>query len=160
MEINNNTFIDILGLPEWDDRVLEVLDFFGEKRPKVEAGEIDYFMTSEKYGIEILFDDDCTTPAQISLEADGNLYVNQIAFFEGTILNLPFGIKMGDSHEEITSKIGRITDIPRKHQKPKSLGWALGGDEKPFWLSAIFENNKKDNLVELFMRIQLPYKYE
>ena len=93
MEINNNTFITILGLPEWDDRVLEMLDFFDEKRPKIEAGEIDYFMTSDKYGIEVLFDDDCTTPAQIALEANGNLYVNQIAFTEETTLNLPFGIK-------------------------------------------------------------------
>jgi len=37
---------------------------------------------------------------------------------------------MRDGYKEITSQIGRVTDIPEIHQKPRSLGWALGGNEK------------------------------
>ena len=54
--ITENTFIDILGLPEWDDKVIEVLETLELPRPILKEGDVDKFLHSKKYGIELFIE--------------------------------------------------------------------------------------------------------
>ena len=111
MKITKDTFMDILGLPEWDDRVIAVLEQLELEKPVVKEGEVYAYLSSKKYGIDLMFDYDCITPEQKEMEENANLYLNQISFEENTSLLLPFGINMGDSYDTIVEKVGREPDI-------------------------------------------------
>ena len=159
MKITENTFIDILGLPEWDDRVLEVLEALELERPVVEEGEVYAYLSSNKYGIDIIFDYDCITPLQKELEADANLYVSQITFIKDSSILFPFNIMYSDDFDNITTKIGREPDTP-KERIIDGCGWAMGNTELPYWLYTGYTDATLTTLKKLFMRVQLAYKWD
>jgi len=156
MEITENTFIDILGLPDWDDRVLEILEVLELDRPEVKEGEVYAYLSSSKYDIALMFDYDSITLEQKAMEDAGNLYLNQITFNENTTLILPYNIHMGDNYNTIVNKIGRKTDLPEEYIND-SCGWEF---DMPYWLSCTFEDKAMKSLKKLFIRIQEPYKFE
>ena len=159
MEITENTFIDILGLPEWDDKVLDLLDYLELKRPVVEKGEVYAYLSSDKYGIDIMFDYDCITPLQKELEENGNLYVSQISFEENSKIVFPFNITYEDDLETVIDKIGREPSSPQE-RIIDGCGWAMGDIELPYWLYTGYTDSTLIKLKKLFMRVQLPYKWD
>ena len=111
MEITENTFIDILGLPEWDDRVIEVLEAVELPRPILKEGDVDKFLHSKKYGIELFFDNIAITELQKELDSTNTLFLDHVSFDKDTILPMPFNIKMEDDYKTIVEKIGREPDV-------------------------------------------------
>lgn len=155
MEITENIFIDILGLPEWDDKVLEVLEALELERPIVEEGEVYAYLSSDKYGIDIMFNYDCITPLQKELEANRNLYVSQVSFKENTSLSLLFGIKKGDNYQEIVTKLNKDTDTEEEYIDD-TCEWELSNNDTPYSLYCIFEDKNLKNLKNIWLRVQLP----
>ena len=153
MEITENTFIEILGLPEWDDKVLDLLDYLELKRPIVEKGEGYAFLKSEEHGVDIMFDYDCITPLQKELEADRNLYVNQISFNLNTDLLLPYHLEASDDYNTVVSKIGREPDA-------KALGsntrfrWSFNNKEINYRIIVDFKEEGLHSLKECTLKIE------
>jgi hypothetical protein len=160
MEITENTFIDILGLPEWDERVIDLLEYLELERPIPKKGETDIFLKAEKYDIELFFDEIVTVPEQEKFAESGTLFLDQISFDMNTSLPLPFGITKEDNYQDIVEKIGKETDTPSKYID-NNCGWQLlNNDNIDYWFSVIFNNNCMDNDVskikEIVFRVQLP----
>ena len=155
MEITKDTFMDILGLPEWDDRVIAVLKQLELEKPVVKEGEVYAYLSSKKYGIDLMFDYDCITPEQKEMEENANLYLSQVSFIEETPLPLPFGIVLGDCYNTIVEKIGKTTDTEEKYLDD-SCEWELLINNTPFSLYCIFKSEKLDSLKSIWMRVQLP----
>ena len=157
MTINNNTFIDILGLPEWDDKIIEILKQLELERPVLKKDEVDKFLNSDKYGIELFFSGRVTTDLQKELASTDSIFLRHVSFDKNTTLTMPYNIKMGDDHKTIVSKVGRESDTPEAYQEG-DCGW--GDTVKPYWLQCNFTNDDMENLEELFIRIQIPYKFD
>ena len=125
MLIDGNNMIELLSLPEWDDRVLDMLEEFGEERPKVIDGNTTIFITRKDYGFEMMFDEVVSTKKQIEMEGQGNLYLNQIVLKRETKIKLPFGIETSDNYEVICTKIGRKANGKNKFVK-NQFHWVYG----------------------------------
>lgn len=156
MEITKETFIDILGLVEWDDKVLDVLEYLEVERPYISGEEFGCERISEKYGLSLYFSINTYSGTKHKREQDGSLYLSQIAWEPDTTLALPFGINYSDNCESIVQKVGRVSDIPEKFFN-NSCGW--GDYEKPYWLSCKFTDENMQTLQQVFIRLQQPYDF-
>ena len=151
MIINKNTFIEILSLPEWDERVSNILEYLKLERPFIEKGEIDCFRTSTKYGIQMLFDDCCDTIIQKEMEDKGNLYLNQISFEKDTPFTLPFEITVQDNYDTVISKIGRVPDM-KSRGSDTSFSWDIEEKDKVIRFVCEFNDENLNSLKEFWMR--------
>lgn len=150
MTIDKNTFIEILSLPEWDERILNILEYMELERPSLEQGEIDCFRTSEKYGIEMLFDSNCTTEIQKEMENQGNLYLNQISFSKDTPFILPFDLTMEDNYDTVISKMGRVPD-KKSRGSDTSFRWDIEVDNKEIRFICEFNDKHLNSLQNFWM---------
>jgi len=157
MKITKDTFIDILGLPEWDEKIIEILEQLELERPILDKDEVDKFLNSNKYGIELFFDKSVTTDLQKELEYTDTIFLDHVSFNKNTTLMMPYNIEIGDDYETIVLKIGRESDTPETYREG-GCGW--GDKIKPYWLQCNFTNDNLEELEELFIRIQEPYKFE
>jgi len=148
MKITENTFIDILGLPEWDDRVLEVLDALELERPVLKEGEVDKFLHSKKYGIELFFDNIAITELQKELTSTNTLFLDHVSFDKDTILPMPFNIKMEDDYKTIIEKIGRKPDVKATESETTFI-WDF--PYKRFVVN--FEHESLNSLKEFWFRM-------
>ena len=57
MLLDGNNMIELLSLPEWDERIVAMLEEFGEERPVYNPHDTTIFITRKDYGFEIMFDD-------------------------------------------------------------------------------------------------------
>jgi len=159
MKITENTFIEILGLPEWDDRVLEVLEALELPRPIVEDGEVYAYLSSDKYGVDIMFDYDCITEEQKAMEKDRNLYVSQVSFSRDTKLLLPYGISFSDEIDDVINKLDSEPDTP-SNRINDGCGWAKVHNNTPYWLYTGYFDSDLNGIKKLFIRVQFPYKWD
>lgn len=150
MTIDKNTFIEILSLPEWDERILSILEYLELERPSIEEGEIDCFRTSEKYGIEMLFDSTCTTEIQKEMENQGNLYLNQISFSKDTPFVLPFDLTMEDNYDTVISKMGRVPD-KKSRGSDTSFRWDIEDENKEIRFICEFNDKHLNSLQNFWM---------
>ena len=154
MLIDGNKMIEILGLPEWDDRVLDVLEAFGEERPVLDD-EKDIFtvwMQPDGYGIELMFDGNCKLEQHQDVGSTGSAYLNQISFDEDTTMPLPFGIEMGDSKEIIEKKIGQKA-YSKNNKNNNKLDWLLDDGEKKYFIHCTFEDNSYEILTDIWLSL-------
>lgn len=151
MTIDKNTFIEILGLPEWDAKVLNVLEYLELERAFLKQGEMDCFRKSTKYGIVMLFDDTCNTAKQIEMEDSGNLYLNQISFDKDTPFSLPFTLTMKDDYDIVITKIGRAPD-KKSRGSNTSFSWEFEREDKNIQFVCDFKNDNLTSLKEFWMR--------
>ena len=152
MLIDGNNMIELLSLPEWDDRVLDMLEEFGEERPKVIDGNTTIFITRKDYGFEMMFDEVVSTKKQIEMEGQGNLYLNQIVLKRETKIKLPFDINVNDNYKTIAKKIGKKANYKNKHRDEK-LHWLLDDGEKKYFIGIDFENNSYEKIYKISMTL-------
>ncbi|MBU3013275.1 hypothetical protein KO488_00805 [Poseidonibacter lekithochrous] len=141
MLLDGNNMIEMLSLPEWDDRVLDMLEEFGEERPKVIDGNTTIFITRKDYGFEMMFDEVASTEKQKENIGQGNLYFNQIILKNDTKIKLPFGIETSDNYEAICKKIGKKADSKNKYVKNR-FRWILNDKEKEYFINIVFTDEK------------------
>lgn len=107
-ELNGTEIVNLIGLSETDDRVLDLIDLLGVDVSKIARSEYndDYWISlDEEIGLELSFTDTTTTPAQ-KANSIGGLFLNRIDFGDNCDF-LPFGIEIDDSLESIEKKIGK-----------------------------------------------------
>ena len=66
-ELNGTEIVKLVGLPETDDRVLDLIDLLGVDVSKIERSEYDdvySIVLDEEIGLDLSFTDTTTTPAQ------------------------------------------------------------------------------------------------
>ncbi len=143
MLIDGNNMIELLSLPEWDDRILDMLEEFGEKRPVYDPNDTTIFIKPAGYDIEMMFDARNRTEKQKEMAGQGNLYFNQIILKNITTIKLPFSIEMGDNYETISKKIGKKADYTNKYDSV-SRHWLLDDGEKQYFLNCDFTD---ENLI-------------
>jgi hypothetical protein len=153
MLIDGNKMIEILGLPEWDDRVLDILEEFGEERPELEDEDDIYplFKYIEKINVQFMFNDIGDNIKQRN-DSEGNIYLNQILFDENTKVDLPFNLEIGDSKETIEKKIGEKA-YSKNNRKENKLNWLLDDGEKKYFIHCTFEDNEHTNLVGIWLSL-------
>jgi hypothetical protein len=146
MLIDGNKMIEILGLPEWDERVLDILEEFEEERPELENDDDIYplFKNIKEYGINLMFNDVGDNIKQRN-DSEGNIYLNTINLKSTTTIKLPFGIEMGDDKDTIEKKIGEKV-YAKNDFLDNRLHWLLDDGEKKYFLTCNFNNQKLENL--------------
>jgi len=140
-ELNGTEIVKLIGLPETDDRVLDLIELLGVDVSEIERSEYndDYTIDlDDELGLMLSFTNTIISPEQ-EKNSIGGLFLNDIAFYEECTF-LPFEIEVEDSLESIEEKIGLksnyrdIVDIPenadeddiptyRLHWVYKELGW-------------------------------------
>jgi len=105
MKVTKNTFLEVFTLPEWDEKVISIVDFLGQERPKDEgAGTV--FVNSKEHGLEMMFDYNIGTLEQKKIIDSGSLFLNQISFSKSKKNTpLPFDINIADSYKIAIEKI-------------------------------------------------------
>ena len=156
MKITNETFMEILGLVEWDDRILDLLEYLEIDRPTITGEEFGCECISEKYGITFYFSINIESGTKYQREKDGTLCLSQIAWKLDTTLPMVFDITYTDSSETIIKKVGRPSDIPENFHDT-CCGW--GDYEKPYWLTCCFTDESMKQLENVFIRLQQPYDF-
>ena len=156
MEITNETFMEVLGMVEWDDKVLDVLEYLELERPTISGEEFGCERVSEKYGISLYFAINPESGTEYEREKDGTLYLKQIAWEQDTTLPIVFDIAYTDNCDTIIEKMGRPSDVPESF-RDTSCGW--GDYEKPYWLSCSFTDENMQELKQVFIRLQQPYDF-
>lgn len=144
MLLDGNNMIELLSLPEWDERILDMLEEFGEERPVYDPNDTTIFIKPAGYDIEMMFDDWTTTEKQKKMAGQGNLFLSQISLKNTTKIKLPFGIEAGDNYETISKKIGKKADYTNKYDSV-SRHWLLDDGEKQYFLNCVFSD---ENLIK------------
>jgi hypothetical protein len=160
MLIDGNKMIEVLGLPEWDDRVLDILEEFGEERPVLDDDKdiFTIWMKPEGYGIELMFDDIEINNKQREAST-GDVYLNQVVFNENTTMKLPFGIEMGDDKETIEKKIGEKA-YAQNNFSDNRFHWLLDDGKKKYFLNCSFKILNKDLKKISFILFDEEEEYE
>ena len=111
-----NEFITALGLAEWEDEVVALLEKYNVPEPEDEIEEDD-----EAYGrdtkddlINFIFDKDCATSKQKARQAEENFYLETIKFnfdlryYKKDIasVDIPFGIDEKSDYASVVDTIG------------------------------------------------------
>lgn len=152
MIFEGNNIITLLSLPEWDERILTMLEEFNEERPTLNnIDKSTHFTEPTDYFISLNFDEQSLTDKQKENAKQGNIYLNQITLKEKTPLKLPFGIKMGDSYFDIEKKIGLEANFINEYL-PTQVQWILRDEDKDYEFFCIFNNENFESLVKIFMR--------
>ena len=148
MLIDGNKMIEVLGLPEWDDKIIDIIEEFGEERPTLDEDTFTVWMRPDGYDVELAFDDTCNNVQQREREGERNIYLNQISVEEDTTLKLPFEIEMGDNYDTITSKIG-IKAYAKNKLMDYRFHWLLEDNTKKYFLNCEFTDNTAKSLEKL-----------
>jgi len=152
MIFEGNNIIMLLSLPEWDDRVLKMLEEFNEERPTLnDMDKSTHFTDPEGYFVSLNFDSNCMTNKQKENAKQGNIYLNQITLKSKTPLKLPFGIEMGDSYFDIESKIGVEAEFINEYMQTQ-IHWILTDVDKSYQFFCIFNNENFESLIQIFIR--------
>lgn len=152
MLIDGNNMIEMLSLPEWDDRIIDMLEEFAEKRPVLGINDTDVFIMPDGYNLQMMFDERCITDDQLKLKSGGNLYLNQISINQPSKIILPFKLEFSDSYEIMSQKIGRKPDFRNKRKKEK-FNWLLEDDSKKYFLHVEFEDEDLKACKEVYLSL-------
>ena len=108
--LNGDHLIKLMGRPEWDDEVLELLELCDLER--VELGEMfSKYIYVEKYDIKLTFSEDLNSEKQRAEAEAGNIYLQWVSFYEESKIPLPFGLKWGDKRNVCVQKIKEHSQI-------------------------------------------------
>ncbi|SFV64363.1 hypothetical protein MNB_SM-4-1155 [hydrothermal vent metagenome] len=104
MSINGNEIIKLIGLPESDDKVLDLFEDLGVNRPEIDEDDcMEDINLKEKYGLNLAFDDNILTEMQKNYSG-GGFFLCNIVFYSSCNF-LPFGLNENDDLETIQKKI-------------------------------------------------------
>ncbi|WP_320033433.1 hypothetical protein [Halarcobacter sp.] len=152
MKLDGNNMIELLSLPEWDEKIIDMLEEFGEERPVYNPEQSYVFVTLKDYGLEMMFETDCLTPKQKEHAGEGNLWLNQIVFNDETTIKLPFNLEIGDNYETISKKIGKKADYTNKYDDTR-LTWLLDDGEKKYFLGCNFDDQSFNTLKRISLTL-------
>lgn len=156
MKLDGSKLIELLTLPEWDEKVQNLLKEIGEKRPKLNENEYSTFVTSKEYGLEWVFTEESITKEQKENCNEGNLYFNCITFYPTEKTILPFLIEDSDTYDEIEKKIGKEALYGNQHI-PEMVTWKLIKNDKKYCFRILFSNK---NLNEMLYILVAPFNEE
>ena len=123
MNIDKNTFVDLLGLPEDDSKIIELRKTLNAPKPLLDEFFKEYGGTSvpvDTHKIELFFSDESKfDDTDNGNYGNKNLVFSGTMFRKGTDLPLPFGLTPEDSLDDVYKKLGRTedyndTDFPLK----------------------------------------------
>ena len=106
-ELNGTEIVKLIGLPETDDKVLDLIDLLGVDVSEIGRGEYDDNYTidlDDKLGLILSFTDTIISSEQ-EKNTIGGLFLEDITFYEECNF-LPFDIDTEDTLEIIERKIG------------------------------------------------------
>lgn len=150
MQLNGDNILKLLGKPDYNDDVLNLLEALGEDRDTIEK---NMEKTEEEYGIILGFDDDRLTKAQ-KADTSGANFLNCIEFYYD-FKKLPLELKASDSYEKVAIKLGRDADYIIKDDEDYSTRRYWFFKEKGYLLYVNFEDEKFEEIYEISFR---PYK--
>ena len=110
-----NEFITALGLVEWEDEVITLLEKYNvPEAEEIDEDTEDYGRGTEDNLINFHFDNDCATLKQIERKAEENFYLQTIAFdfdlryYKKDIVgtDIPFGIDEKSDYPSVIATIG------------------------------------------------------
>jgi len=141
MKLIADEMIMLLGLPEHDDNILDILEYIGEDSETI---EINSEKVEEKYGFLFSFDYEILTEKQ-KKDTSGAKFLNQISFtymFE----KLPLNLNDTDNYNTIVKKLGIDAKYICQDDK-NTLYWMF--KEKGYMLVIIFEDERLEEVYEL-----------
>ncbi|XOB63271.1 hypothetical protein ACMC56_05540 [Campylobacterota bacterium DY0563] len=152
MLLDGNNMIELLSLPEWDEKIIDMLEEFGEERPVYDPNDTTIFIKPAGYDIEMMFDDWIITDKQKEMAGQGNLYFNQIILKNTTKIKFPFGIEAVDNYKTISKKIGKKADYTNKYDDTR-LTWLLDDGEKKYFLGCNFDDQSFNTLKRISLTL-------
>lgn len=105
--LNGTEIVKLIGLPETDSRILDLIDLLGVDMSEIERDEDDdsyWIELDEEIGLNLSFTDRLITPEQKN-DSIASIFLNDINFYEECKF-LPFNIEILDTLESIEEKIG------------------------------------------------------
>jgi len=154
MELNGDKIVELIGLPDYDDRVLDLLEALGEDRDTIDD---NYERTEEKYGIILDFDYSKLNKKQKS-DSSGAKFLNSIEFYYN-FKKLPFGLDDTDSYDIVVQKLGKEADfISTDKDDASHRYWFF--KERGYLIWMTFEDDKLNEIYNLIVRTyEKPIKY-
>ena len=111
MKLDGDKIIELIGLPDYDDGVLDLLDALEEDRETI-SDNIE--ITEEKYGIILGFNDFKLNKKQRA-DTSGAMFLNAIEFYPN-FEHLPLGLDANDSYDEVVQKLGQEANFISKER--------------------------------------------
>ena len=109
-----NEFITAIGLAEWEDDVVKLLEKYNVPEVDVDEDADQYLRFTEDHLIDFWFDSDCATKKQKAYKAEENFYLETVEFnfdlryYKKDIAgaDIPFGIDEKSDYAYVVSTIG------------------------------------------------------
>ena len=147
--LDGTEIIRLIGLPESDDKVLDLIEALEIDVSKIERDEDDgsyWIELSDTLGIDLSFNDIAFSEKQKDLNI-GGLYLNDINF-QSDYNFLPYGIQINDTLEIVENKIGKKANYIRLEENGEP------DEEVLYWIyenlgvfSVQFEDNQQKSIM-------------
>ena len=145
-----NEFITALGLAEWEEEVVVLLEKYDV--PEVEEldeDEDDYIRDSKDHFMRFLFDNMCDTTKQIARKAEENFYLQAVIFhfdlryYKKDIarVDIPWGIDEKSDYSSVIATIGE------PHFEPKKQNLTTAPNIRKFWVFKKADGEKYEVMI-------------
>jgi len=161
MNIDKNTFVDILGLPENDVKIIEMRKALSAPKPLLDDFFKEYGGTSiplEEYRAELFFGDASKISA-ITMESYGN---NELLFSgidlkkdAKKMIPLPFDLTFKDSIDVVYDKLGKLENYVSKNSPQKIWDLKLKNGNNAL-LYIMFNSGKYKNISKISIYLYTP----
>ncbi|MCF6189133.1 MAG: hypothetical protein L3J51_01490 [Cocleimonas sp.] len=139
MKLNGNDIMALIGLPESDDSVLDLIEALGVERPVAnEYGNSEGIDLEDTLGLSLGFSQERVTAKQ-KKDPAGGFYLDIIDFLY-TFETLPFGIDADDNLLTVAKKIGNPVIYKPTDKEDNSRYWV--DKEKGYRMQILFEDEK------------------
>jgi len=155
--LDGTEIIQLIGLPESDDKILDLIEALGVDVSEIERDEDDesyWIELSDILGVDLNFNDVAYSEKQKNLNI-GGLYLNDINF-QSNYNFLPYGIEINDTLETIENKIGKKANYIRLEENGEP------DEEVLYWIyenlgvfSIQFEDNQQNSIIAIDI---MPYE--
>jgi len=152
MKVDADTLAGLIGVPDYNDEIIQILEVWGEDRPS-DSGTGTAFVTSQSNNISLMFDYNIFTNEQKKLQETGCMFLNQIDFREKSAYGFPFGLMKGDTPKSAIEKIHSNQDLVIDGQyivADTYRIWISMGERKLF-LNIKFEDEALKSLKDVLL---------
>lgn len=151
LNVTGDYLVTLLGKPESDEGINELLKHFGKPRVTVSDG-IDERVIIEPLNVSMMFDYRIISVEQHQQAEAGHIYLNQISF-KGDFVNGPFFIKSKDSLEVCIEKIVRSEVNIVEKASVKSIEWLVIdlGDKKIVFIMEFVDENQEE-IIDIIIK--------
>lgn len=141
-----SVFITILGEPEWNEKVIEVLEKYEMPRPEPTPESFILFSDTEDNFIHFTFNKKSVTNTQKKLKEQGNLYLQSMTISyskRGDEKGLPFDINNHTSYHDLTDKIGHA-QFQSKNKFYRKIWRLQKENDETYHMSCVFTEDLKN----------------